>query len=107
MREVPNPSREQAASSRAVTESFSQRAEEGAYVFDQCLWLFQCCKMSSGFHLCPPLDIVVLLRNRSWGHRDFFGENGHPSRNLDPPRIDFTLMKRLVVETRRGVNGLR
>ena len=102
------PSREQAVSSSvAVTWSLSQGAEEGAYVFDQGLWLFHCCEMSSGFHLCPSLDIVVVLRNRSWGHRDFLREHSHACRNLNPARIGFTLLKGLIVETRRGVDGLR
>jgi hypothetical protein len=39
----------------------SQWTEEGAYVLDQCLWLFQGCEVSSRFHLCPTLDIVEAL----------------------------------------------
>ncbi len=100
------PCRGQVVSSETVTWSLPQGTEESSYVFHQSLWLFQCCEMPSCFHFCPPLDMVVLLSNRPWWNGDFLREHSHSCRHLDPPRTRFTLMKGLVVQTRRGVDGL-
>lgn len=80
----------------------SQRAEEGAYVLDQCLWLFQGYEVSSRFHLRPTLDIVEALGKGTGRNGKLIRGNSHPCRNLNPPGICFiTLVRGLVVEASR------
>src|SRR5258708_5207086 len=62
--------------------------------------------MSSNRHLGPALDIVETLCKGTWGNRDFCREHRHTGRNLDAFENRFALMRRLVVETRGGVDGL-
>src|SRR5260221_8466943 len=82
----------------------SQWAEEGAYILDQCLWLFQGCEVPSRFHLRPTLDIVEALGKGTWRNGKLIRENSYPCRNLNPPGICFiTLVRGLVVEAGAGV----